>query len=425
MILAVMTFLLLTSAVVSVAAGAADEALRSVHRSTRWVWLGAMTAPWVLMLAPLLASVGSVPAVGPLLGAVPVIELPPLLVGDGGFGPGLGEIVIVLWLVTSLLMIGILGRTHYLLSRDRSTWRMTEVEGRQVYVSADRGPAVAGALRPWIVLPDWVLSMPREELRLVVLHEEEHIRARDALLLSTALALVVMSPWNPMSWWQLRRMRTAMEIDCDRRVLRRAPDRQCYGSSMLTVAARASGVSLGLAAFTERPHSLRKRIVAMTPKYSPWAPVRAALLLLLGSLMALQACGLDSPVVLDESRIGVQEARVESADQAAAIDIRAEPTFTPFTVAPSIQNRDEVVAAMAREYPSALRELGIGGTVRVFFFINEIGTVEQVRIDMSSGHQAFDDAAVNVAGAYEFTPALNEGERVPVWVSFPITFQPR
>lgn len=106
-------------------------------------------------------------------------------------------------------------------------------------------------------------------------------------------------------------------------------------------------------------------------------------------------------------------------------DISAAPTFTPFTVAPSIQNRNDVVRAMEREYPPLLRDAGIGGTVRVYFFIDEEGRVGDRRIDQSSGHQALDDAAMSVAETYQFSPALNCDKKVPVWVSFPITFQVR
>lgn len=108
-----------------------------------------------------------------------------------------------------------------------------------------------------------------------------------------------------------------------------------------------------------------------------------------------------------------------------AADLSAAPTFTPFTVAPSILNRDEVVRAMEREYPPLLRDAGIGGTVRVYFFIDESGVVQDRRIDQSSGHQALDDAALNVSAVYRFSPALNRDKKVPVWVSFPITFQVR
>ena len=108
-----------------------------------------------------------------------------------------------------------------------------------------------------------------------------------------------------------------------------------------------------------------------------------------------------------------------------ATDISAAPTFTPFTVAPDILNRSEVVRAMEREYPPLLRDAGIGGTVRVYFFIDEEGMVRDRRIDVSSGHQALDDAAMAVAEVYRFSPALNRDKQVPVWVSFGITFQVR
>jgi len=109
--------------------------------------------------------------------------------------------------------------------------------------------------------------------------------------------------------------------------------------------------------------------------------------------------------------------------QSVQDDLSEGPTFTPFTVAPTILNRDEVRRAMVDNYPPLLRSAGIGGTVRVFFFINENGTVEDYRISQSSGHAQLDEAALAVAGLYRFSPALNRDKKVPVWVLFPIEFQ--
>jgi len=111
--------------------------------------------------------------------------------------------------------------------------------------------------------------------------------------------------------------------------------------------------------------------------------------------------------------------------QEAAVDVGAQPTFTPFTVAPTILNREEVRQALVEAYPPLLRNAGIGGTVRVFFFIDEGGTVQDHRIQQSSGHQHLDEAALAVAGLYRFSPALNRDKKVPVWVLFPIEFRAR
>ena len=106
-------------------------------------------------------------------------------------------------------------------------------------------------------------------------------------------------------------------------------------------------------------------------------------------------------------------------------DISAAPTFTPFTVAPQLLNLTEVQRALVREYPTVLRDSGIGGTVTVWFFIDENGQVKDNRIDQSSGYEALDQAALNVASVYRFSPALNRENKVQVWVSLPITFQVR
>jgi len=106
-------------------------------------------------------------------------------------------------------------------------------------------------------------------------------------------------------------------------------------------------------------------------------------------------------------------------------DIASSPTFTPYTVAPDIRNRREVERALQREYPPLLRDAGIGGTVQVWFFINEEGLVQDTRVNESSGHSALDDAAIKVAGIFRFSPALNRDKKVPVWVSMPITFTTR
>ena len=108
-----------------------------------------------------------------------------------------------------------------------------------------------------------------------------------------------------------------------------------------------------------------------------------------------------------------------------ATDLSETPSFTPYTVRPDIKNRAAVARAMEREYPPLLRDAGIGGTVNVWFFIDEEGEVVRSLVNESSGHKALDDAALKVADIIEFTPALNRDKRVPVWISLPITFTTR
>ena len=105
------------------------------------------------------------------------------------------------------------------------------------------------------------------------------------------------------------------------------------------------------------------------------------------------------------------------------VDISAAPVFTPMTVRPELTNRNEVIQALTREYPSILRDAGIGGQVMVWFFISETGRVLDSRVDQSSGHVQLDEAALEVANVYQFSPALNRDQTVQVWIQLPITFQ--
>ncbi|NNM05575.1 MAG: energy transducer TonB, partial [Gemmatimonadetes bacterium] len=97
----------------------------------------------------------------------------------------------------------------------------------------------------------------------------------------------------------------------------------------------------------------------------------------------------------------------------------------PYTVRPDITNRSDVARALEEEYPPVLRDAGVGGTVQVWFFIDENGKVQKTQVNRSSGHQALDEAALRVANEIEFTSALNEDKPVPVWISLPITFSVR
>ena len=145
----------------------------------------------------------------------------------------------------------------------RRWWRRDTVLGVDVLVSEATGPALVGAVSPAIVVPEWTLSMDAGHVALMLRHEEEHRRAHDGQLLTAAqLALIVM-PWNPALWWQLLRLRVAVELDCDARVLRDA-DARSYGDLLLEVARpRRRLMLLGATAFAERASQLERRIRAI------------------------------------------------------------------------------------------------------------------------------------------------------------------
>ena len=107
------------------------------------------------------------------------------------------------------------------------------MEGERVLVSPDVGPAVIGWFRGTVVLPEWALGLEPDWRRLVLAHEREHVRAHDPALLALGILALVLLPGNAALWWQVRRLRLAVELDCDERVLRAHPDVGAYGGLLL------------------------------------------------------------------------------------------------------------------------------------------------------------------------------------------------
>jgi beta-lactamase regulating signal transducer with metallopeptidase domain len=173
-------------------------------------------------------------------------------------------ILIVLWLMLSAATLAYLAVGLARLRRVRSAWLPTTVRGQAVMMSRDVGPAVVGWLRTAIVLPKWALSIDARELDLMLRHEAEHQVAHDAQLLAIAQLVVACIPWNLALWWQLRRLRVGVELDCDARVLRAVPDVRCYGKLLLDVARTRSTAKFAGAAFADGPIELERRIRTMT-----------------------------------------------------------------------------------------------------------------------------------------------------------------
>ena len=70
-----------------------------------------------------------------------------------------------------------------------------------------------------------------------------------------------------------------------------------------------------------------------------------------------------------------------------------------------------------------LRERGVGGTVRLWVLIDSVGKVVRSELNQSSGNPMLDRAAMRVADAMEFTPAMNRDRKVSVWLQLPVIFR--
>ncbi|HEY0995143.1 MAG TPA: M56 family metallopeptidase [Gemmatimonadaceae bacterium] len=141
--------------------------------------------------------------------------------------------------------------------------RERPVDGARVLLTDSVGPATIGVVRPRVVVPRWVLALPENRRRYVIRHEEEHRRAHDVRLLALAALLVCLMPWNLALWWQLRRLRLAVELDCDARVVAALGSPRTYGELLLRVAEASRRGPRLQPALEGRAGMLERRLVAL------------------------------------------------------------------------------------------------------------------------------------------------------------------
>jgi hypothetical protein len=352
-------------------AALALERVAALRRlSARWIWFGALVAACAVPVALALIPEAAPPAVGALSigrmgpgseeSAVPQVA-PRLRSRTGASLPLLTLPVLALWGSATTLLVGMLLHGFLMQRRDRRRWGRMEVDGIPVLVAPDAGPAVVGVRRLHIVLPEWALSGDPTALRLMLQHEEQHVRARDPNLLQIAAVLLVLMPWNLASWWLVRRLRLAVEVDCDGRVLRLGEDAHAYGTLLVDVGARyAAAVLLPGAAFSESSSHLARRIEAMTAP-SPRRPLlRACALGTVAAAAILVACAAPRP---EPIRPAAAPDRIFSP--LAVRRPRAAPE-QPFA-------RWQMTAALARYFPEVLR--GDTGTMPIRFVLDTDGRV--------------------------------------------------
>ena len=174
------------------------------------------------------------------------------------------RVVQISWAAISLAALATLAVSVLSLRRQRRRWGEVRLQGVAVLVSESLGPAVIGQLRPRIVVPRWLLDAPIEQQRVVLAHEAQHLKAGDSRLIAIGLVAVIAMPWNLPLWWQLSRLRRAIEVDCDARVLAEGFDRRTYGEVLIEVGAHQVTGVLGIAAMSEPRTFLERRLALLT-----------------------------------------------------------------------------------------------------------------------------------------------------------------
>lgn len=297
--LSMIGYVLVVGMLLSLAALIAEHAAKQRQTSKRWIWLTAMVAslllpliiPNVTIQIPNLLRQGSIQAPIVLREATSVHL--PMAILDHGMDEAhvtphrLEALFHGIWLVTSMIVLAGLVLSGSLLYWRKRSWSRGALCGTPVLIAPDVGPAVVGLLRPCIVVPTWLLQESPARQQFVLAHEQSHLDAADPHLISFALCLLVAMPWNLPLWWQLHRLRRAIEVDCDARVLRRGLAVKGYCETLIQVGQNQSRFTGAVAAMSESGSFLEQRIRIMLLKPGKWA--RWSALAMIGSALGMAA----------------------------------------------------------------------------------------------------------------------------------------
>ncbi len=395
-----MIYAILVATLVAFGALAAERVARAFRTATRWVWVAAVALSIGLaMRTPPVAfevdvsnfgyaandigNAGGVRSAGWMSMVWSRVESSArwLDVARAVQSTGMSELgriddktAAVVWIGLSAFLGLAFFVVHRRLARAHAHWPRAELHGVAVRVSPRVGPVAIGVLRPEIVVPAWLLGRSETEQRMAIAHESAHTRARDPQLLGAAWIALILFPWNPAIWVMVSRLRLAIEIDCDRRVLRQGASASAYGSLLVTVAELASPLRPSALALADDSSHLTRRILAMDVHAPRFPRARAAISGVVGAVALLAACEAKEPTAADVDSMSVASAE-KTAQQLGVLPTNiGHATYVVDSVRVSAETArriggDDIVSLKVRRTPSDTSEIAIttrhGGAAKV------------------------------------------------------------
>jgi TonB family protein len=395
-------YALAVSLLVSVAALAAERALMALRWPTRFVWISAVVLSVFWPFASIVHSL--LPATTRPVTVLPftIVVAAPSIADDAAIAAArlamIDRILVWAWVAISALLVFRLIRGIVSLRQSRAAWKLRHVDGVFVKLSDNVGPAVIGLTDMEMVLPEWILTLDAPLRAIVLRHEEEHRRARDPYLLFAAAVSVALMPWNLALWFQARRLRLAIELDCDARVLRAHPSPERYGLLMLAIAQRRSiAPALFAPMLTEPMTQLERRILAMR---------NTTRRLVKGTVYGSGAVALASLAFASS----LQSATANVAVKAVTLPAMAAPTVRKLDPSTTTGRRTtpvrrEQAGNPAPRYPDMLRAANVEGAVIVRFTTDSKGVPDSSSISViTSTHDMFSNAVRAVLPKWHLAP---------------------
>ncbi|MCA0377568.1 MAG: TonB-dependent receptor plug domain-containing protein [Gemmatimonadetes bacterium] len=228
--------------------------------------------------------------------------------------------LVVVWPATSLMLLSVLVVGYRRQQRLAAHLPTRIVDGTPVQLTESLGPMVVGVDAPRILVPRWLADRDDVSRTLAVRHERAHVEAGDPALLLAGCGLVALMPWNLPAWAMLSRLRLAIELDCDARVLASESSPRRYAELLLAAARPGDTGALhdqralrpallpslvSPSLFPGSPSQLERRLRAMTARPPRFTAARGATALVLAGALVAVACRAELPTAAEVERMDV------------------------------------------------------------------------------------------------------------------------
>jgi TonB family protein len=101
---------------------------------------------------------------------------------------------------------------------------------------------------------------------------------------------------------------------------------------------------------------------------------------------------------------------------------QTQPAFVPSYVGPEVLNYEQVLHRLRTGYNVLAKTTDAEGRVEIAFLVSKTGEVVDYRVLQSSGNLWLDQVALSIKDIVWFSPALEFGMKVDVWIRLPISF---
>lgn len=251
------------------------------------------------------------------------------------------------------------------------------------------GPAVLWAPQSLLLLPaDFLDRFDADERRLVLQHENMHLRRGDALWSLLAELAATLLWFHPLAWLALPRLRLDQELACDERVLRQLPrDEKKYAKALL----HSTGLDAMPVLIPWLSEPQMKERLTMIQRDRPGTLRRRIGFIGLAALMTGAAFATQAVVHARQ-------------DQPASADLDYNSRIQPHYPADAIINKRE-------------------GVVVLNVLVGVDGTPRQIEVDPATrAAPSLIKAASDTAMQWHFSPTMKNGKPVEGYARVPVQF---